>query len=98
MISLLSGTALLLLAPVTAEAARTFLKPVGGGEAIVKKKLQRPKGLIGNTVGRTNWNTNFVVDRPYSSSKLFFTADSSDSTSYPIEAFLKLSDGATSRL
>ena len=52
LIPLLSGTALLLLAPVTAEAACTFLKPVGGGEAIVKKKVQRPKGLIGNTVGR----------------------------------------------
>lgn len=60
----------------------------------MKKKVQRPKGLIGNTVGRTNWNTDFVVDQPYSSFKLFFTADSSDSTSYPIEAFLKFSDGS----
>ena len=42
----------------------------------------------------TNWNTDFVVDQPYSSFKLFFTADSSDSTSYPIEAFLKFSDGS----
>ena len=34
-----------------------------------------------------------MVDQPYSSFKLFFTADSSDSTSFPIEAFLKFSDG-----
>ena len=34
-----------------------------------------------------------MVDQPYSSFKLFFTADSSDSTSFPIEAFLKCSDG-----
>jgi len=94
LIALLSGSALLLLAPVSAEAACTFLQPVGGGEAVVKKKVQRPKGLIGNTIGRTNWNTDFVVDQPYSSFKLFFTADSSDSTSYPIEAFLKFSDGS----
>ena len=94
LISLLSGTALLLLAPVTAEAACTFLQPVGGGEAIVKKKVERPKGLVGKAVGRTTWHTAFVVDRPYSSFKLFFTADSSDSTSYPIEAFLRFSDGS----
>ena len=94
LISLLSGSALLLLAPVTADAACTFLKPVGGGESIVKKKVERPKGLVGKAVGRTNWNTDFVVDQPYKSFKLFFTADSSDSTSYPIQAFLKFSDGS----
>ena len=89
-ISVLSGTALLLMVPFNAEAACTFLQPVGGGE----KKVERPKGLVGNAVGRTNWNTDFVVDRSYKSFKLFFTADSTDSTSYPIEAFLKFSDGS----
>ena len=94
LIALLSGSALLLLAPVSAEAACTFLQPVGGGEKIVTKKVERPKGLVGNAVGRTNWNTDFVVDRPYKSFKLFFTADSTDSTSYPIQAFQKFSDGS----
>ena len=94
LISLLSGTALVLLAPATAEAACTFLQPFGGGETIVRKKVERPKGLLGKAVGRTNWNTDFVVDRPYTSFKLFFTADSTDSTSYPIQAFLKFSDGS----
>ena len=63
-ISVFSGTALLLMVPFNAEAACTFLQPVGGGEKIVKKKVERPKGLVGKAVGRTNWNTDFVVDRP----------------------------------
>ncbi len=74
--------------------------PLGGNGSgpepgIVKKKVERPKGLIGKALGRTNWNTDFVVDQPYRSYKLFFTADSTDGNpgSYPIEAFLKFSDG-----
>ena len=75
-------------------AACTFLKPVGGCDSIVNKKVERPKGLIGKAIGRTNWNTDFVVDQPYKKFKLFFTADSTDSASYPIQAFLKFSDGS----
>ena len=48
--------------------------------------------MIGKAIGRTNWNTDFVVDQPYRSFKLFFTADSSDPSSYPVQAFLKFSD------
>ena len=88
-------------APV-AQAGCTFLMPIGGnGDGpkpyIVKKRVERPKGLIGKAVGRTNWNTDFVVNQPYASYKLFFTADSTDNNpgSYPIEAFLKFSDGST---
>ena len=84
----------LLLIPMQAHAACTFLTPVGGGDPIVKKKVERPKGLIGKAVGRTNWNTDFVVNQPYRNFKLFFTADSSDPSSYPIQAFLKFSDGS----
>ena len=87
-------------APV-AQAGCTFLMPIGGnGDGpkpyIVKKRVERPKGLIGKAVGRTNWNTDFVVNQPYASYKLFFTADSTDNNpgSYPIEAFLKFSDGS----
>ena len=47
-----------------------------------------------NIVGRANLNTDFVVDRFYKSFKLFFTADSTDSTSYLIQAFLKFNDGS----
>ena len=84
-----------------AQAGCTFLMPIGGnGDVpkpyIVKKRVERPKGLIGKAVGRTNWNTDFVVNQPYASYKLFFTADSTDNNpgSYPIEAFLKFSDGS----
>ena len=83
-------------APV-AHAGCTFLMPIGGnGDGpkpyIVKKRVQRNKALV----GRTNWNTDFVVNQPFGSYKLFFTADSTDSNpgSYPIEAFLKFSDGS----
>ena len=88
----------LLLIPVQAKAACSFLPPVGGGDPIVKKKVERPKGLIGKAIGRTNWNTDFVVDQPYRSFKLFFTADSSDPSSYPVQAFLKFSDGSNSKV
>ena len=69
-----------------------------GGDPIVKKKVERPKGLIGKAIGRTNWNTDFVVDQPYRSFKLFFTADSSDPSSYPVQAFLKFSDGSNRKV
>jgi hypothetical protein len=85
----------------SAQAGCTFLMPIGGnGDGpkpyIVKKRVERPKGLIGKAVGRTNWNTDFVVNQPYASYKLFFTADSTDNNpgSYPIEAFLKFADGS----
>ena len=61
----------LLLLPVQAQAGCRFLTPLGGGDPIVKKKVERPKGLIGKAIGRTNWNTDFLVDQPYRSFKLF---------------------------
>ena len=57
--------------------------------------MERPKRLLGKAVGRTNWNTDFVVEQLYCSFKLFFTADSNDPSSYPIQAFLKFSDGSS---
>ena len=60
--------------------------------------MERPKGLIGKAIGRTNWNTDFVVDQPYRSFKLFFTADSSDPSSYPVQAFLKFSHGSNRKV
>ena len=91
---------LVLPSSVAAEQCR-FLMPIGGngnGPAphIVKKQVQRPKGLIGNAIGRTNWNTDFVVDQPSKRFKLFFTADSTEGSpgAYPIEAYLKFSDGS----
>ena len=92
-IAALSALSLLLM-PMQVHAACSFLNPVGGGDPIVKKKVERPKGLIGKAFGRTNWNTDFAVNQPFRNFKLFFTADSSDPSSYPIQAFLKFSDGS----
>ncbi|QEY30995.1 hypothetical protein EVJ50_00730 [Synechococcus sp. RSCCF101] len=86
--------------PLSADAVRaetcTFLTPIGGdGSKIVKKRVERPKiSPLGNALGRTNWNTDFAVDRPYRRYKLFFTADSTDTGTYPIEAYLKFTDNS----
>jgi hypothetical protein len=78
-----------------AEAACTFLPPVGGNGSsnIVTKRVGKPK-----LIGRTNWNTDFAVNGPYRSYKLFFTADSTASGTYPVEAFLKFTDGSNLRV
>ncbi len=93
-------SSLILTPPPAAHAACTFLMPIGGnGDGpkpyIVKKRVQRTK-----LIGRSNWNTDFVVNRPFASFKLFFTADSSASQpgAYPIEAFLKFADGSNLRV
>ena len=39
-------------------------------------------------------NTDFFVNQPYSHYKLFFTANSSVSATYPIQAYLKFTDGS----
>lgn len=72
-----------------------FLAPVGGNgvNPIVTKTISP-----GNPVGRPNWNTDFFVTRSYSSYKLFFTADSSVSATYPVQAYLKFTDGSSLRV
>ncbi|MFN6340367.1 MAG: hypothetical protein ACK41W_16815 [Cyanobacteriota bacterium] len=72
-----------------------FLSPVGGdGVNNIVAKTISP----GNPLGRPNWNTDFFVTRPYRFYKLFFTADSSVSATYPIQAYLKFTDGSTLRV
>ncbi len=69
----------------------TFLQPIGGNGTtpIVSKQVGR-----GKLIGKENWNTDFIVDRPYSSFKFFFTANSSDAgAKYPVSGFMKFSDG-----
>jgi len=80
--------------PVRAQTC-TFLQPVGGnGVTPIVTKTISP----GNPFGRPNWNTDFFVTQPYSLYKLFFTADSSVSATYPIQAYLKFSDGSNLRV
>ena len=49
-------------------------------------------------IGHTNWNTDFAVNGPFTSYKLFFTADSTANGTYPVEAFLKFTDGSNLRV
>ena len=71
----------------------TFLQPIGGNGSspIVSKSVGR-----GKLIGKTNWNTDFFVTKPYISFKFFFTANSSDSQAqYPVEGNMKFSDGSS---
>lgn len=77
------------------QAACSFLPPVGGdgNSDIVKKRVGKAK-----LIGHTNWNTDFAVNGPFTSYKLFFTADSTANGTYPVEAFLKFTDGSNLRV
>ena len=94
-VSLGFAAAVLALLPLSAGSARAgcqFLQPIGGnGISPIITKTVGP----GKIIGRTNWNTDFVVNGYYSSYKFFFTADSSDpSATYPVEGYLKFADGS----
>jgi hypothetical protein len=96
--AVLGCTAVLAAAPVPPLRAETctFLQPIGGNGAtpIVSKSVGR-----GKLIGQTNWWTDFIVDRPYASFKYFFTANSSDpNAQYPVEGFMKFSDGTNLQL
>jgi hypothetical protein len=96
MVCLWVGGALAFSASAHAQTCE-FLTPVGGDGVtnIVTKTIGLPKMTpIGMIAGKTNWNTDFFVTKPYSSYKFFFTADSSVSATYPIQGFLKFSDGS----
>jgi hypothetical protein len=70
----------------------TFLAPIGGNGTtpVISKSVGR-----GKAIGKTNWNTDFIVSQPYTSFKFFFTANSSDAgAKYPVEGFMKFSDGS----
>ena len=88
-----AASALMLLAGSVSAETCTFLQPIGGNGTtpIVSKSVGR-----GKLIGKTNWNTDFIVDQPYSSYKFFFTANSSDANAqYPVEAFMKFTDGSS---
>ncbi len=88
--------ALSLLAPGLTPAARavscSYLSAVGGGTS-VSKSIQLDGPLV-FPFGRTNFNTDFTVARPYTSYKVNFRSTSSQAGPYPIQAFLKFSDGS----
>ncbi|MCS5691871.1 hypothetical protein NZK33_07710 [Cyanobium sp. FGCU-6] len=95
---LLLGLSVALAPTTTASAAPlcVFLTPIGGNGTtpIVSKQVGR-----GHLIGKTNWNTDFIVDKPYRSYKFFFTANSSDpSAKYPVTGFMKFTDGTSLQL
>jgi hypothetical protein len=89
--------AALLRAPPAPAAPRcTDLEPIGGdGRSPIVAKQVGPISLI----GKTNWDTDFIVDRAYASYLFRFTANSSraDAT-YPVSGAMKFSDGSSLRL
>ncbi len=94
------ATALLLTTAMAGAAVAAprceFLQPIGGNGTtpIVSKRVG-----AGKLLGKTNWNTDFIVARPYSSYRFFFTANSSDPTAkYPVQGFMKFSDGSNLQL
>ena len=89
------------LPPPTHAGSCTFLQPIGGdgSSAVVTKRIGPPKVTpISLLVGRTNWNTDFIAPRPFAGYRFFFTADSTERASYPIEGFLKFNDGTSLRV
>jgi len=99
-VSLLSASLAIGVGSAAAAQQRcTFLQPIGGNGSspIVSKSVGAAKVTpIGMALGRTNWNTDFLVDQPYTSFKFFFTANSSDpKAKYPVEAYMKFSDGSS---
>ena len=94
--SLLAAAACTVVGTASVQAGTCeFLSPVGGDgvSPIVTKTIS-----MGNPLGRPNWNTDFYVTKPYNSYKLFFTADSSVKATYPVQAYLKFSDGSNLRV
>ncbi|CAK6698198.1 hypothetical protein VB734_14330 [Synechococcus sp. BA-124 BA4] len=79
------------LAPGAAAASCTYLPAVGGGTS-VSKSIQLNGPLV-FPFGRTNFNTDFTVNRAFSSYKVNFKSNSSERGPYPIQAYLKFSDG-----
>jgi hypothetical protein len=74
-----------------AQQSCRFLMPLGGGgEPVVSKRIG-PDRLV----GRTNWNTDFIVDRPYSSYRFFFTSASSERATFPVAGFMRFTDGSS---
>ena len=81
------------LSPALAAEKCVFLQPIGGDgtSPVVAKSVGR-----GKLLGKSNWNTDFLVDRPFQSYKFFFSANSSDTKAkYPVEGFMKFTDGSS---
>ena len=88
----IGGCVLTAAAPASAASCQ-FLSPVGGNGVtpIITKTISAGNPL---PFSRPNWNTDFFVTQPYSYFKYFFTSNSSVSATYPIQGYLKFTDGS----
>lgn len=78
-----------------ARAQCRSLMPIGGGgqPEVVKRISADRLGLVG-LVGRTNWNTDFAVDRSFASYRINFQSASTSRGTFPVAAFLRFTDGS----
>lgn len=83
---------LLVMAPAVRAQRCVYLPAVGGGTS-VSKSIQLDGPLV-FPFGRTNFNTDFTVTEPFRSYKVNFRSTSSKAGPYPIQAYLKFSDGS----
>lgn len=88
--ALLGASLLLGTASGAAHAQCRFLMPIGGGgEPAVEKRIS-PDRLVGST----NWNTDFAVDRSFSSFRVNFQSVSTGRGTFPLAVFLRFTDGS----
>lgn len=80
----------LAIGPAAAQAQCRPLMPIGGGgEPVVEKRISPDRlGLF----GRTNWNTDFAVDRSFSSYRINFQSASTGRGTFPLAVFLRFTD------
>ena len=77
-----------------AQASCRFLMPIGGGGQPVVEKRIGPDRLV----GRTNWNTDFAVDRSFASYRVNFQSASTGQGTFPLGVFLMFTDGSNVQL
>jgi len=92
--SAISTLVLLMTNAVPAQAACRFLMPIGGGGQPVVEKRIGPDRLV----GRTNWNTDFAVDRSFASYRVNFQSASTGQGTFPLAVFLVFTDSSNLQL
>jgi len=87
----LSAAVVLVGGEGAARAQCSSLMPIGGGgQPVVEKRISADRvGLL----GRTNWNTDFTVDRSFASYRINFQSASTGRGTFPVAAFLRFTDG-----
>ncbi|MGB5136610.1 MAG: hypothetical protein WBN89_15710 [Prochlorococcaceae cyanobacterium] len=78
-----------------------FLRPIGGDSQnpVVSKRVQRPRvAPLGMLLGRTNWNTDFAVERDFASYRINLESASTEQGVFPLAVFLRFTDNSNLRL